>query len=76
MYEYPDEVAPATLSNRRWNENIITWNTIKMSQKSTYNAPAMKRRKIIEIVFIAKADMNEKINPPVAATRNTFFRPL
>lgn len=27
------------------------------------------------IVFIAKADANENINPPIAATRRTFFLP-
>lgn len=41
----------------------------------TYNAPARKRRMIIEIVFTAKADENEKMNAPVAAKRRTFCLP-
>lgn len=35
----------------------------------------MNRKTIMESVLIAKHDKNEKINPPKAATRKTFFRP-
>lgn len=42
---------------------------------ATYNAPARNRNKMMEIVFIAKADENEKMNAPNAATRKTFRRP-
>lgn len=46
-----------------------------MKNIDTYNAPAKKRSKIIEDVFVANVDKNEKQKPPIAATRITFFLP-
>lgn len=48
----------------------------ELTRRSTYNAPARNRRIIIDIVLMAKADKNEKINPPSAAMRITFCLPL
>lgn len=48
---------------------------MNLKKSKTYNPPAINRNRIIEIVFTAKHDANENTNAPVAATRNTFFRP-
>lgn len=79
MYEYPADVAPATLFcngiQKRKDLLSFHWKFSLNFKWNTNDAPAKNRSTINIYLFTANADENEKMNAIAAANRSTFFRP-